>query len=100
MSFRSIIGSFQILRRRAREVGNPGLAVWADAGERAAVDVQSTVRDGAHRAETEAREIEREMRDILADGKVSRTEVRTLKRLEVRVRGVAEVAHDVGEVVS
>lgn len=99
LSFATIFGSLRILRRRAVEVGQPGLAGWADAGERAAVCVQASVRDQAHQAEVGALGIETSLREILADGKVTPAEVRRLKGLAPRVRSVAEKCHDVGEVV-
>lgn len=95
-----VIGAFRILRRRAVEVDRPGLAMWADAGERAAGEVKAAVRDGAHAAESGALAVESELRAMLADGKISGAELERLQRLPARAHRVAEKCHDVGEVAS
>lgn len=99
-AMRRVFGALQILDRRAHEVGHPGLGIWTDTGKRAAGELQIKIRDGAHRAEIGALGIEGELRDVLADGKVTPAELRRLKTLSPRARRVAEECHDVGEVVS
>lgn len=98
-TFRQILGAFRLVRRRAVEVERPGLAIWAEAGERAAEGIGAQVRDTAHRAEVEADEVEQTLKEILADGKVTPADLQKLKRLPGRVHRVAEECHDVGEAV-
>ncbi len=99
-TFRHVVGSFRIIRRRAVEVSRPGLAMWADAGERAAVGVSTRVRDTAHRAEVTAREIVAKLRRILADGKVTPKEIAELKAMVPEAERVAEHCHDTTEVAA
>ena len=96
----SVLGAFRILRKRSHEVGRPGLAVWADAGERAAVAMQAKVRDESHRAEIGALSLEQELKEIIADGQITADEQRRLMMMPARLHRVAEQAHEVSEVVS
>lgn len=98
-AYRRVIGSFRLLRRRTAEVGHPGLSVWTDCGERAAVEVGVSVRDGAHKAELGALSIEDRLRGIMADGQVSKAELVELGRLASSAHRVAEQCHDNGEAV-
>lgn len=99
-SFRGVVGAFTVLRRRARELSQPGLTIWADAGERAAKALQAEVRDGAHVIETKGLSLEEELRAILADGTVDADEFKRLVLAPAKVHAIAEHAHDLGEVVS
>ena len=99
-ALRRVLGSFRLLRRRTAEVGQPGLQIWADCGTRAALDVQTSVRAGAHRAEVGALAVEGALRDVLSDGRVTPSEIARLKRLLPQTHRLAEGCHDLGEVVS
>lgn len=103
MSFRAIFGAFRVLRRRSAEVGQPGLMVWTDAGERAARLAANTVRDAAHKDETLDREAAREIAAGLAglaDGRVDATDLAHLAKAARLTQQSAEIAHDIGEVVT
>lgn len=78
-SLRNVLGSLRILRRRADEVGQPGLATWARAGEVAAVGVAASVRDTAYRAETGALSLAAELDAMTADGVITRDELGRLR---------------------
>lgn len=99
-SFAGVVGAFRVLRRRARELSQPGLSIWADAGERAAKSLQTAVRDGAHVVETKALSLEEELKAILADGEVDAAEMKRLLGVPAKVHVIAERAHDLSEVVS
>lgn len=97
--FRRIVGSFRILRERSAAVGQPGLGVWADTGEKAAFELQAAVRDGAHKGEVTALSIEGDIVSMLKDGVVDLVEVKHLSTLAGRARRVADGCHDIGEAV-
>ncbi len=98
--YRRILGAFRTVRARSVEVGQPGLSLWTNVGESAAVQLATCVRDGAHRAETRALAIAERIDGIVADGEVTVAEVAELKRLKGSASRVAEECHDLGEVVS
>lgn len=98
--FSGVFGAFRVLRRRSRELSQPGLTIWADAGERAAKAVQTAVRDGAHVVEVKALSLEEEIKAMLADGSIDAGEMNRLRLVPAKVHGLAERAHDLGEAVS
>jgi hypothetical protein len=101
MSFyRSVLGSFRILRRRAVAVGQPALRVWANTGESAAMQLSRQVLDASHRAETRALSLEQQIREMTADGKIDREEFKQLLAAVGRAHHIAEDCHDIGETVS
>lgn len=97
---RQVLGSLRILSRRSREVGRPGLATWADAGEAAALAVAVIVRDTAHRAELRSLSLADELDVMLADGVIDLDEQRRLTLAPARVRQIAADCHDISEVAS
>lgn len=99
-AFRRVIGSFRMLRRRVQEVRQPGLTMWANTGEASALALQRTVRDGSHRAETRALNLEQDLRSMLADGKIDSAEFKRLAGAPGCVHTIAEQCHDLGEAVS
>lgn len=98
-AFTGVVGAFRVLRRRARELSQPGLTIWADAGERAAKSLQTAVRDGAHVVETKALSLEEELKAILADGTIDADEMKRLHLAPAKAHAIAERAHDLSEVV-
>lgn len=96
---RRIVGAFRILRQRSAAVGQCGLAVWADTGERAALELQSNVRAGAHKAEVTALSIEGDIVAMLKDGAVDLAEIVQLRKLAGRAHRVADGCHEIGEAV-
>jgi hypothetical protein len=99
-SMRQIFGAFGVLRQRAKDARAIGLAIWADAGERAAKALQASVRDGAHVVETKALSLEDELKAMLADGTIDAVEMKRLCLAPAKVHAIAERAHDLTEVVS
>lgn len=99
-AMKSIFGAFRMLRRRANELGQPGLSIWTDAGERAAGEVGAAVRDLSHRAETRSISLADEIRGMVADGSIDAAELKRLRVAPDRLRQVADDCHDIGEVVS
>ncbi len=99
-TMRSVRGAFALLRRRAVALRQPGLTVWTEAGDRAAAGVGAAIRDGAHRAEVGAGEVERTLAAVLADGKISPGEIKQLFAVKRQVGRVAAECHDLGEVAS
>ena len=97
---RQIFGAFGILRQRAKDARCIGLAIWTDAGERAAKALQATVRDGAHVVETKALSLEEELKAMLADGEIDADEMKRLHLAPAKAHAIAERAHDLGEAVS
>lgn len=98
-ALRKAIGAFRILRRRAVEVGQPGLTTWTDSGEAAAEDVQAQISAAAHKGEIAALSIEGDIIAMLKDGVVDLVEVKHLSTLAGRAHRVADVCHDIGEAV-
>lgn len=98
-ALRRVFGAFRILRQRSAAVGQPGLAVWADTGERAAVELQAAVRDGAHKSEVNALSIEVDIVAMLKDGAVDLAEITQLRKLAGRAHRVADGCHAIGEAV-
>lgn len=100
-SLRDVLGSLRILRRRADEVGQPGLATWARAGEAAAVQIADTVRSDAYSAETRALSLAQELEAITADGVITRDELGRLRtQLAPSARRIADTCHTLGETVA
>jgi hypothetical protein len=98
--FRTIVGALALLRRRCREVGRPGLTVYAEAGTLAAKSVGERVRAAAHANEVDEGALGQELQAMLADGKIDREELRRLRRAPARLHRCAERSHDIGEAVS
>lgn len=98
-SFRHVLGSLRILKRRSTELGQPGLAVWTRAGEAVAHDVSRTVSALAHQNECTQRELADRIRDIVADRKVTPQELAQLQRMPAALITGAERSHDIGEVI-
>ena len=88
-----------MLRQRAKDARCIGLAIWTDAGERAAKSLQGAVRDGAHVVETKALSLEEELKAMLADNVIDADEMKRLRLAPEKVHKIAERAHDLGEVV-
>ncbi len=103
MTLRAIIGAFRLTRRRASELGVPGVAVWSDAGEAAAVGLGARVAKLAHADEVAdleaAKEIDAGMAG-LADGHASAADLAHFERAARLTRKSAELAHDLGDSVS
>lgn len=102
-TFRAVIGSFRILRQRSRDVGQPGLGVYADAGEQAAEQIGRTVSTKAHADEVADLEAASAIDAGLAglkDGRVDPEDVAHLERAGRLVRRSAGLAKEIGEVVS
>jgi hypothetical protein len=99
-AMRQIFGAFGILRQRAKDARSIGMAIWTDAGERAAKALQTQVRDGAHVVETRALSLEEELKAMLADNVIDADEMKRLHLAPAKVHGIAERAHDLSEVVS
>ncbi len=99
-AFRRIVGSLRMLRKRAREVCQPGLVLWTDTGENAAGQLQRGVRDKAYKAEQRARQLEADLREMTADGKIDAEEFKRLCGAPAYIHAIAEGCHDLGEAVS
>lgn len=99
-AWKQIRGAFRILRRRSIEVGQPGLRIWSDAGERATEQLGNALRDTAHRAECSVVIMRTDLLEMLADGKIDATEFRRLVKMPRVMSKVADDCHDLGEVVS
>lgn len=99
MPLHPVIGSLRILHRRSAEVGQPGLGLWAEAGEQAALAVSTKITALAHANESEEVELERELAAILADGQVSRAECRRLRAMLPRLKRLEDRDHDITEEV-
>lgn len=94
-----VIGAFRILRKRAGELGQPGLRVWSDAGERAAAKVASEVSAAAHANECDESDLAQRLEQMAADGKVDAVEFKQLLRMPSRMKRCAERSHEIGEAV-
>lgn len=102
LSYRSIVGAFRILRRRAVAAGFPGLKVWADAGELAATQVGTRVATLAHADEVADLEAARAIDAGLAglrDGRADPADLAHFERAASLTRRSAALAHDIGEAV-
>lgn len=97
VSFRSLLGSFRLLGRRARELGQPGLGIYAFAGEQAAKAVSADIVDRAHRNECAERSLADELKAMTADGKVDAAELRRLSAMPGALTRCAERSHDITE---
>lgn len=100
---RLAIGAFRTLRRRAFELEQPGLAVWADAGEAkldAARDGLAKIAHADEVADLEAAKAIEEGLDGLKDGRIDDADIAHLRRAARLARRSAELAHDIGEVAS
>ena len=98
-AMRRMFGAYQILRRRAQEVGQPGLCVWTDVGTRAATVVRDTVRDESHAAECDDGEAMKLLEAALADG-IDRRDTHCIRQALRHVRRSADHDHNLGEVAS
>lgn len=93
----SIVGSFRILKRRARETANPGLGIWADAGEQNLAALAAKTTSAAHATECDALDLHRETTEILADGIVDAVEQARLATHPRRLKRIADRSHDIAE---
>ena len=99
-AFRRVLGAFQILGRRTKEVGHPGLAVWVDTGERAARSVSDELTSLAHKNECEERAVVAELSQVAQEGRLTSAELKRLRKIVLpRLEQCAEREHDIGDVV-
>ena len=92
-----IKGSFQVLRRRTRETGHPGMGIWSEAGEKALAELSHTTLAHAHANECDALDLAAETRAMLADGVIDAAERRRLARQPHRLQRIADRSHDTAE---
>jgi hypothetical protein len=97
---KSVIGAFRMLRRRARSLRVNGLAIWADAGERGALQFAGQVQATAHRAELAAMAASAVVADVTADGVVTASELKRLQELPKGLNRVADDCHDITEMTT
>ena len=95
-------GALRVLRRRAGEIGQPGLLAWTDAGERAVTQVSGEVSRMAHASECADLEAAKEIAAGLAE--LTDVRVRTQVRMHFERAGrlitrSAELDHNIGEFV-
>jgi len=94
-----VTGSFALLKRRAMEIGRPGLGLYAEAGTAAAALVNRVVEPAAHQNECTEHEIVGRLKAMIADGKIDSAEFRDLCRLIKPLEGCEARSHDIGEAV-
>lgn len=90
---------FGLLGRRAREVGQPGLTVYAEAGAQVLDTVGAEIRDKAYANEQSARGLAARLKTMLADGKISPAEQAELAQAPAALERQAERSHDITEAV-
>jgi len=96
-TLRAVRGVFELLRQRCRAVGQPGLTVYADAGELAAESVGVGIRNKAHANECSEKSLAAELQEMLADGTIDRDELGRLRTLPEKLNRCAERSHDITE---
>lgn len=94
-----VAGAFRTLSARVEALHQYGLTLWTAAGEKALVAFASSTRDASHRAEVMASEIEHELGQVVADGKVTADEMNELRKVLNQVKRIKEETHDLGEAV-
>ena len=101
MSFtlRHVLGALRITHRRANELGQPGLGMWATMGEGALRAVGTAVAERTHQTECAELAAAREITEIIADGAVTPAEIIRLRRTAAILNRCAHRAHDIGEAV-
>lgn len=99
-TLRSVVGSFRMLGRRARDLGQSGLGIWSFAGEHAAHEVSHEVVAKAHANECAERSLANDLSAMTSDGKIDAAEFRRLVHLPAALTRCAERSHDITEVAA
>lgn len=95
-----IFGAFRVLRKRLRDINQPSISVWTDAGEVATKQLGAGIEGAAHKSETYDAEARKELAAGLAGLKDRRVDPVDLAHFEKAARLVArseELDHDIGE---
>ena len=94
-----VAGALRMLSVRVEALHQFGLTLWTAAGEKALRAFASSTRDASHRAEVMACEVECEISRVVADGKVTASEIEELRKVLNQIKRIKEETHDLGEAV-
>ncbi|MFA5262381.1 MAG: hypothetical protein WC378_01050 [Opitutaceae bacterium] len=97
---RRAYNAFVMLAKRSIEIGQPGLTLWTDAGQRAVGEAKSRVEVKAATAEKEDNRALTILDHVLADGRVTPEEIHTLKHARRHVANSAKTDAEMREVVA
>lgn len=97
LGIRNALACVSLLGRRSREVGQPGLTIYAEAGAQTVRQVVGHVRDLAHKNECAEITAADRLKQILADGRVDAAELTELQALPATLTRCAGRSHDITE---
>lgn len=94
---RSVLGSLRLLGQRVREVRQPGLGIYAFAGEQAVRDVSGQIVARATRGARAVREYLAKFKAAAADGEIDAGELRELEAASAKLQTSATGADEITE---